>query len=153
MLKLLTEFAFTIHAELAEPEVIGKMAQGVRRYVRILGGSVSGPKLTGSVLAGGGDSQLVLSDTLLELEARYFLRASDGTGISVVNKGLRRAPKTVTERLLQGESVDASEYYFRTSPRFEAPLDSAHAWLNESLFVASAERQKLSVIVHVHRVL
>jgi hypothetical protein len=153
MPELLSEFAFTIQAELAEPEVIGKMAQGVRRYVRILGGRVSGPKLTGSVLAGGGDSQLVLSDTLLELEARYFLRASDGTGISVVNKGLRRAPKTVTERLLRGEAVGANEYYFRTSPRFEAPADSAHAWLNESLFVASAERQKLAVIVHVHRVL
>ena len=33
------------------------------------------------------------------------------------------------------------KYYFRTIPRFEAPIDSQHAWLNDSLFIGTAERE------------
>ena len=46
---------------------------------------------------------------------------SEGTEIAVTNRGLRRAPPAMMERLLRGEPVDARNVYFRTAPVFEAP--------------------------------
>jgi hypothetical protein len=48
----------------------------------------------------------------------------DGVLIVITNRGLRRGPKEVSERLGRGEPVDPSQYYFRTSAEFEAPQGS-----------------------------
>ena len=148
-----TDFVFTIRAELADTLVIGAMTRGLRRFVPITGGSVTGPALEGDVLPLGGDSQIVVSDTLLEVEARYFIRTHDGVTIAVTNRGIRKAPPSVMLRLTQGEAVNAEEYYFRTAPCFEAPPDSSYRWMNEFTFVASALREKNVAVIHVHRVL
>jgi hypothetical protein len=150
---LATEFVFTIRATLADVMVIGEMPHGLRRFVPITGGSVTGPAFSGSVLPLGGDSQIAISDTLLEVDARYFIRTHDEVTIGVINRGIRRAPASVMARLGQGEAVNSDEYYFRTAPCFEAPRDSKYRWLNESTFVASAEREKNAAVIHVYRVL
>jgi hypothetical protein len=148
-----TDFVFTVRAALADMIVIGEMSRGLRRFVPIIGGTVSGPAFSGSVLPQGGDWQIAISDTLLEVDARYFIRTHDEVTISVVNRGLRRAPASVMARLGRGEAVTPDEYYFRTTPCFEAPRDSGYRWMNESTFVASAEREKNTAVIHVHRVL
>jgi len=148
-----TEFVFTVRATLADMMVIGEMPRGLRRFVPITGGTVTGPAFSGSVLPLGGDSQVAISDTLLEVDARYFIRTHDEVTIAVINRGIRRAPASVMARLGKGDAVNSDEYYFRTAPRFEAPRDSAHRWMNESTFVASAERERNAAVIHVHRVL
>jgi hypothetical protein len=75
------------------------------------------------------------------------------TLISVVNRGLRRAPPAVMARLMKGEYVAREEYYFRIVAQFESPLDSRYADLNSSLFVGTAEREPAAAIVHFYRVL
>jgi Protein of unknown function (DUF3237) len=55
-------------------------------------------------------------------------------------------------RLEKGEALTPDQYYFRTAPRFEAPVDSPHAWLNESLFAATAQREHRAAVIHVHRI-
>lgn len=152
MSDLTLRFAFTIRANLAQAVTIGTMPRGLRRYVPIVGGTVEGPSASGQVLPGGGDSQISVAPTLLEVDARYLLLMDDGTLVGVHNHGVRRAAADVMGRLMAGDAVAASEYYFRTAPHFEAPVDSAYAWLNTSLFVATAEREKTVAIIHVHEV-
>ena len=150
---LATEFCFTVRAELAAVQTVGDMSRGVRCFVPILGGSVQGPRLSGSISQGGGDWQVIVSPCRVDVEARYFIRTDDEVLIAVFNRGVRRAEPDVMRRLMSGEAVPPEQYYFRTSPRFEAPVDSRHAWLNDNLFVATAERERAAAVIHFYRVL
>jgi uncharacterized protein DUF3237 len=87
-----------------------------------------------------------------ELVARYSIRTRDGVEITVTNSGLRRAPPEVMERLARGEVVDPALVYCRTVPLFEAPA-GPYAWLNASIFVATAARLPDKIHVAVFEVL
>jgi hypothetical protein len=128
-----------IEALVAPIRDLGATPRGRRRIVPILGGAVRGPRLEGEVLPGGADWQYVRSDGVVELVARYSILTGDGVEIAVVNRGLRRAPPDVMERMARGEAVDPALVYCRTTPQFEAP-PGPYEWLNRSLFVASADR-------------
>jgi hypothetical protein len=130
-----------------KPIVLGEGPHGLRRIVPITGGTVDGPKLKGQVVPGGADWQFVRPDGTLELEAKYTIQAHDGTSIMITNWGFRRGPKDVIDKLGRGEPVDPSLYYFRTSAAFEAPVESAHAWLNSTVFVGVAERQASTAVI------
>jgi len=145
------EFAFEARVRVAPPLVVGEGPLGLRRIVPILGGSCSGPRLTAEVLPGGADWQFVRADGVLQLEARYTLRTTDGALVQVINRGMRHGPAEVLERVFRGESVDPSEYYFRTVAEFEAPK-GPHDWLNRALFLGEAQRRVDEAIVRFHRV-
>jgi hypothetical protein len=147
-----TEYAFTARVTLAPLVVIGQGPEGLRRYVPILGGTVDGPHLQGSVLAAGGDSQVMRADDVLSVEARYIIRTADGVNVSVVNRGIRHGPRDVIARLTAGSHVGPDEYYFRTAAQFEAPLGSTAEWLNRSIFIGNAEREPAAAVVHFFRV-
>jgi hypothetical protein len=140
------EFAFTVRVEVAAPLEVGDADGGRRRFIAITGGRITGPMLSGEVLPGGGDWQTIEAGGLTRVEARYFLKAADGTVIEVENSGVRVAEPAVIERLARGEDVDPSSYYFRTTPRF---LVSAgpHEWLRRSTFVARGIRKPDHVMV------
>jgi hypothetical protein len=148
-----TEFAFTATVQVGAPLTVDRAPDGVRRFIPITGGVVVGPHLNGTVLAVGGDSQIIRSDGTLVVEARYMIRTDDNILISVVNRGLRRASPEVMARLMKGERVGREEYYFRTVAQFEAPVSSRYANLNSSVFVATAEREPAAAVVHFYRVL
>jgi len=150
---LRTEHAFTASVAVGKAIVVGKGPDGLRRYIPIIGGSVRGGLLTGTVIAGGGDSQIVRSDGGIVLEARYLIKTHDNVMISVVNRGLRNASAEIMEKIARGEHVPPAQYYFRTVGQFEAPVESAYEFLNRFLFVATAEREAEAVIVHFYRVL
>jgi hypothetical protein len=147
------DFAFTVRASLAPPIVVGQAPDGLRRFVPITGGSFAGPLLNGKVVPGSGDWQIVRSDGALNAEARYILETDDGVRISVNNRGVRHAPPDVMAKLNNGELVPATSYYFRTSATFEAPVGSAHEWVNRTLFLATAEREPSTAVIHFFRVL
>ena len=71
----------------------------------------------------------------------------------VTNRGMRHGPPEVIEKLSRGEAVDPSQYYFRTSAEFEAPLESRHAWLNRAIFLGVAERTATAAIVRFYELL
>ena len=131
---------------------LGSMPHGHRRIIPILSGTVKGERLQGDVVPGGADWQYVRPDGVLELEARYSIKAKDGAEIIVVNRGMRRAPPEIMDRLSRGEMVDPALVYFRTIPVFEAP-EGPHAWLNQSVFVGSAARFPDRVQIRVFEVL
>jgi hypothetical protein len=145
---LQSDFAFEARVQVDAPVVLGSGPHGLRRIVPITGGTVTGPRLQGKVIPGGADWQVVRpADDVLEIEAKYTLESHDGVRIMVTNRGFRRGPKEVIDRLARGEKVDPALYYFRTTAQFEAPTGSAYAWLNQSVFVGVAERQADAAII------
>jgi len=139
---------FTAHVDVGAPLELGPVAEGRRRIVPILGGSVTGPRLTASILPGGADWQIIRADGAAQVVARYTLRTEDGTLVSVVNTGLRRGPPEVLARLAAGRPVDPNEYYFRTTPIFEV-APGPHGWLADNVFVATGERLADQVVIRV----
>jgi hypothetical protein len=150
---LRTEYAFTAHVSVGSAIIVGQGPQGIRRYIPIVGGTVDGPLLSGKVLPAGGDSQVVRSDGVLVVDAQYVIQTGDGVNIAVFNRGLRLGSKEVIAKLTRGEKVSPNEYYFRTAAQFEAPLGSRYEWLNQAIFVATAERNPNETVIHFYRIL
>ena len=145
------DFAFLLRVSVAPALELGETDLGRRRIIPITGGTVEGPRLSGRVLPGGADWQIIRADGCAELEARYTLEAEDGALISVVNRGLRHGPPEVVRQLLAGEPVDPGTYYFRCAPAFETAA-AAHRWLTRTLFVASGARRPDVVEISVYAV-
>jgi hypothetical protein len=118
--------------------VTGLNSRGRRRIIPITGGKVTG-QLTGTVLPGGADFQMVVSDTCADLDARYLLQLDNGEHIFVMNRALRRGSVEDIAKLVRGEPVDPAAIYFRCAPTFEVSSPSL-AWLTESLFVGTGAR-------------
>ena len=130
---------------------LGVVPHGRRRIIPILGGTVHGPRLVADILPGGADWQYLRADGILELVARYSILTRDGVEIAITNRGLRRASPEVMAAMSRGDRVDPALVYFRTVPVFEAPAGS-YAWLNESVFVATAARLPDKVQIAVFEV-
>ncbi len=142
------QFVFEARVTIGPPVELGEHYGLRRRMVPITGGTVAGPRLSGSIVPGGADWQEIHADGLTELVARYAIRAQDGTPIPVVNTGIRHAPTEVMQKLLAGQPVDPALVYFRTVPVFHPPA-GAHAWLGRSIFVGVGERQPELVVIRV----
>ena len=131
--------------------VTGLNSRGRRRIIPITGGKVTG-KISGTVLPGGADFQIVVSDTCADLDARYLLRLDDGEHVFVMNRALRRGSVEDIAKLVRGEPVDPAAIYFRCAPTFEVS-SPALAWLTESLFVGTGARFPDRVEMRFFRVL
>jgi hypothetical protein len=140
------QLLYTSTIGIAAPLDLGKAPHGLRRIIAITGGAFSGPRLSGRILPGGADWQVLRSDGIVEVDARYTLETHDGALIYVSNWGLRHGPPEVIRRLGAGEQVDPAEYYFRTTPRFETGA-AQYAWLNGMVAVAVGERRADAVII------
>lgn len=149
---LKTQLAFTATIYVGEAQEIGQTAKGTRRIIPILGGEFSGERLSGVVLPGGADWQLIRLDGVAEIEALYTMKEQDGTLIYIANRGFRHGPKEVMQRLGRGEIVPPEEYYFRTTPSFEVATGK-HDWLTHTVFVGQGERTPESVKFTFYEVL
>ena len=125
--------------DVGAPIDVGVGPHGQRRIIPILGGTFTGARLSGRVLGGANDYQLVRSDGVLELQARYIIETSDKKLIYVENTGLRDAPADVMAAQMRGELVDPAKVYFRAIPRFETAAPS-YQWLTRRLFVSAGFR-------------
>jgi Protein of unknown function (DUF3237) len=91
---------------------VGASKRGTRNIIPITGGTTSG-MIQGSILAGGGDFQLLAN--AFELDARYTLQTSDGELIVVRNCGPLGA----------------------LVPVFETRTDGGYAWVNANRWLSS----------------
>jgi hypothetical protein len=145
------DLLYTSMIEVESPLAVGKTACGERRIINISGGAFEGPGLSGKVLPGGADWQVIRNDGVTELEAKYTLETDDGALIYVTNWGLRHGPAEIMKRIAEGHEVDPADYYFRTTPRFETG-SSNYQWLNKLVAIASGERRASKVIITVYAV-
>ena len=146
------KFAFAIKAKVGPIQDLGQTARGHRRIIDILGGEVHGPRLTGEILPGGADWQIVRPDGTIEVVARYTIRATSGAMVYVQNEGLRVASPEVLAPMSRGEQVPVGSYHFRTTPKFETP-DASLKWLERATFVGVAARTADRVAIGFHEVL
>jgi len=137
--------------QVAAPQLFGRTPLGERRVVQILGGRLEG-KLSGEVLPGGADWQIITASGVAHLEARYTIRTPDGVLILAHNCGIRHAAPEILEQLYAGELVDPSKYYFRSTPTFETG-ENSHAWLNKIVAVCSGARTPTEVLLDFYEVL
>ena len=147
------EFVFEVRAEVADPLVVGELPNGTRRIIDIIGGTVEGPNLSGTIRPGGADWQMIRrEDGFTDVDARYTLETDSGSYIYVQNIGIRHAPPDVMRRLNAGETVDQGDIYFRAVPKFETG-DPELEWLTRSIFICTGERYPNGVIIRFFRVL
>ena len=142
VLALLMTFAFGVKAQNDAPQLeyvvelrvkcegayqVGQTSHGNRFVIPIVGGTFEGPKMKGTILPGGADYQLQdAAHGRTEVEAIYSIKTDDGVNIHIRNRGL----------ICTGPDENGNpQFYFRTSPQFEAPQDSKYAWLNNAIFV------------------
>lgn len=143
---------FRAEISLAPAQELGATPLGRRRIIGITGGRFSGERLSGRVLPGGADWQVIRGDGVADLDARYTLETADGALVYVRNRGYRHGPRDILERLAAGESVDPSLYYMRTTPLFETG-DPRYEWLNRIVCVASGARRAAAVELEVYEIL
>jgi hypothetical protein len=137
--------------QVAAPQLFGRTLLGERRVVQILGGRLEGT-LSGEVLPGGADWQIITASGVAQLEARYTIRTPEGALILVQNRGIRHAAPEILDQLYTGEPVDPSRYYFRSTPLFETG-ENSYAWLNRIVAVCSGARTPTEVLLDFYEVL
>jgi hypothetical protein len=135
--------------EVGDITSLGAVPTGERRVVAITGGRFDSQEgWRGVVLPGGADWQLLRSDGVLEVDARYVLQDERGARVQVVSQGLRHGPPEVIAALARGETVDPTLYYFRTLMRFEAAAE-ALVHLNHVVAVGIGAREARLVRLNV----
>jgi Protein of unknown function (DUF3237) len=124
-------YSFEVRVQIADSIRIGTSESEERWFTPIVGGTVRGPDLTGTVLPYGGDWSTT-RDGVTELCARYLLRAEDGATIDIENRGFwlaQQVPGPVV-------SPPPGEYY-RTAPRFRTDAPTWR-WMTSRVFVGLA---------------
>jgi len=126
-------------AQVATPIDVGDGPHGRRRVIPILGGTFSGDRLTGRVIPGANDYQIIRRDGVLELQARYVIETAEKALIYVENTGMRDGPADLLAAQALGELVDPALIYFRAIPRFETAAP-AYQWLTRRIFLSAGAR-------------
>ena len=106
-----------LHVLVDPPLEIGQISLGLRRVIQITGGTWTavgpdGDELSGEVVPGGADWNTEVDEGLSHVEARYSLRAPDGSLVEISNRGWVR------------------EGVARTAATLEAPASSPLAHLS-----------------------
>ncbi len=109
---------FEVEMKLDQVYDVGETLYGRRQVLVVGGGAVTGAMIQGTVLPGGLDFQLVLTNGAIEIEQVLVLRTSDGKYIYLHNAG-----------------VGVTDSDVRVVLDCEAPNSSAFAWLNTGQYV------------------
>ncbi len=118
---------------------MGQGRAGKRRIIPIIGGTVDGPGISGTILNLGADWQTIFEGGTAELDTRYAMETDDGALIEIINYGFRHGPPEVIRAIAAGEEVEPADYYMRTHARLETG-DGRYAWVNDMLFVGTGAR-------------
>ncbi len=95
---------------------------------------------------------MIRPDGASKLDVRTTLRTDDDHLIYMTYRGIATMSQETLQRILQGETVDPSEYYFRTTPYFETGSEK-YSWLNRIVAVGYGERTQAGVSYKVYAIL
>lgn len=117
------QFAFRIDAEV-EPQHTTATSRGDRLFQRILGGTISGPMLNGTLHPrSGGEFGLGRADGAVELNTHFMARTERGEMLYVTHTGISRE----------------ADGYLRFTAYFDAEGDGPHGWLNDTLIAGTGQ--------------
>jgi hypothetical protein len=143
---------FVMRLDVKGPLVVGGTSNGFRRIGIVPGGSFEGERLSGQVLDGGSDWQVVRGDGSTTLDVRLVLRTDDDVLVTMFCWGIRHGPREIIERIERGEVVEPATHYFRINPLFEAP-EGKYDWLNRVVAVGIGHRRSDGPIYSLFEVL
>jgi hypothetical protein len=112
---------FKASLKLGEIHDVGEVQYGHRRVLDVTGGTLTGDKVSGTVLTGGLDLELELSNGSIELEQINIFRTSDNALIFMRTCGFAPAGDSVT----------------RIVPDIEVANSSSLSWLNTGKFAGT----------------
>jgi hypothetical protein len=126
---------FTMDATIAPEQDLG-----TRKIYNITGGTITGERLNGTVLPGGGDWVTFRADGSAVLDVRGTLQTDDGELIFVWYRGV--------------VAPSANGLYWRTTPVFETASEK-YQWLNNIVAVGvhSGDVQEGRVAYDVYEIL
>jgi hypothetical protein len=143
---------FAMRLSVRPLQLVGETPAGVRRIGVVFGGVFEGERLSGEILDGGSDWQILRPDGVLTLDVRLVLKTSDGANIGMTYRGLRQGASDVLQRIDRGELVDPASYYFRINPTFET-CSPKYDWLNRILGVGIGDRRADGPVYSVFEIL
>lgn len=152
MPEIKTQHLFTLRLEIAPFVRVGATPGRTLNVAPIAGGTFEGERLRGTISPGGSDWLEPRDDGANLINVRIVLETDDGALIAIRYRGIRYANPEVAARMQAGETVDASEYYFRATFMFETASEK-YGWLNHIVGVATGERPPSGPIYHVFEVL
>jgi len=141
---------FVLRLEVATHRV--QRISASRAIFPVDGGTFEGERLSGRVLADGGDWVSYRDDGAMTLDVRLALETDDGALIAMRYDGiaLGRTPDAQA-RFVRREPLGEDELYWRTAPRFET-ADSRYAWLTRLVAVANGQRAEAGPVYHVFEI-
>jgi hypothetical protein len=146
------EYEFEYHRTLKPPVEVGPGPYGTRLFFEATEGELTGERLSGRLLTGGGDWLLVGPDGWGRLDVRAQIQTHDDAFIYLTYHGVVEITEAVQKVLAEGGETRWEDQYFRTSPRLETG-DPRYWWVNQSLFVAQGRFSPGSAVQYrVHRV-
>lgn len=124
---------FTIKIELKQPLPVGAGPIGTRMYYDVIGGEVTGDRISGKLLSGG-EWALIGPDGFLRVDVRCQVETHDGAYLYIQYVGFLELNEAVQAALENGTGTDFGDQYFFTNPRIETG-DQRYAWVNNTFFV------------------
>ncbi|NUS43781.1 MAG: DUF3237 domain-containing protein [Mycobacteriaceae bacterium] len=121
-----------------EPAQVIRTPLGTRLTYIVRSGVVTGPRLRGRLLPGGGDWVTVGDDSAGRLDVHATLRTDDGALIHYESRGVSVVPPDGRSRLDAGEPIPFEQSYIRMTPKFETAIP-AYAWLNAIVILGYVE--------------
>jgi hypothetical protein len=131
---------------------IGTGGFGNRVVGSISAGTVTGPRINGTLIGPGADWALLGGDGYGRVDVRLQIRTDDAALIYVQYVGLLelndRSSAAMTDRHLETTFEDQ---YFVTTPRMECGTER-YEWVNRTVFVARGRFTRTGVRYEVYRV-
>lgn len=142
-------FSYVVWVE--QPQIIGPVPEGIRAIFYVTKGEISGPKLRGRVLPGGGDWLTIRTDGVAILDVRATLESHDGALIYIAYTGVGDFGEGGYEKFLRRELPNKVQ--LRVAPRFHTSHQS-YLWLNrlQCLNIGEVDLEKLEVRYDVYGV-
>ena len=129
------EYLFTMRADTSGFSLIPDGPSGTRLLVTVTGGTVSGPRVNGTLRSGGGDWVTMRSDGTGQLDVRVTIETDDGAFILMTYSGILGADMVA-----------------RSAPLFQASHEN-YRWLNNVQAVAIGHPTRSDVTYDVYAVL
>ncbi len=128
------EHVTSYEATLAEPEVIGPVAEGLRLNIYLTGGEVLGPKVKGLVRPVGADWLTIRTDGVGILDVRATIETEDGALIYSYYKGIAELGPDGYRNFLEGAPPPPEGINLRIRPNYQT-AHPAYQWMNRSFCV------------------
>lgn len=120
-----TEYLMTLYAPLDPPQRI----DNALFIYNVREGWIKGPKISGKLIAPGGDWLRAMPGGSFRLDVRGTIKTDDGAFVYIAYNGIISLSKEIFDRLMKGETFTSKDLYFITAPTMQTSSDK-YAWLN-----------------------